>query len=214
MPGGGAVLKKAKQYEDQIRHLVMDNKDATIFEWLRKYPIDHSSRRHLFGIVEEIKSLYPNKDIKILDQGAAEGIILRLLKDDGYDVLGVDIEPGFKNLWKILDVEGIIGDCCKLDWWDGTKYSAIIATVWVTCKGDKNPKNKIIDKEGKIQRLKNIRENWFKMLNKRGVVYFDVNEQKYPLKMVKKVFGRAFETEIFSEKIDTPRVIIRCRKMI
>lgn len=201
-----ALLIEARELQKMVRRMII-SKDGIIPEkkhvarWIMKHPITAEMRLHLFQILEDILSR-PKE--RVLDQGAAEGIVCKLLQNRGYEVLAVDIDPLFLNCWKKLSIEGKIADCTSNDWWDRRKFDTIIAGVWVACKGSK----KRITNSRKRD-LERIRDNWVEILRDGGVVYFDVNVNKYPITPLMQIFKTKFKIEQFSKK---PRCVLKCTK--
>jgi hypothetical protein len=64
--------------------------------------------------------------------------------------------------WKKINVPYVVGDCLNLDWWDGTLYNIIIATVWPTSQGKKDI-IKFTRNHDKINRINKIKKNWKKI---------------------------------------------------
>jgi len=193
-----SLLKEASKHNNLIH---ISKKNIRILKWIAKYPVTHKGRRHLFQILQDILS---RPACRVVDQGAAEGIICRLLQDRNYDVLAVDLEPEFRQCWNRLSVEGEIADCSYNNWWDGKKFDIIIAGAWVACHGS----------EKKITRdrrhtLERIRDSWTEILKDGGIVYFDVNVNKYPLNPLLKIFETKFEIKRFSK---IPRHVFKCIK--
>ena len=198
------IVEKSKIYSSIINDLVLKfHGSKGIFQWLLKYPIYHSGRNHLFDIYNDIVQCH--KGSKILDQGAAEGIFCKLLSDAGFDTFAVDIEPEFLEFWKILGVDGVIGDCFSLDWWNQCKYDIIIACVWVTSSGEKINKKNEFEKRKKAIQVVNC---WGDLLNKNGCVYVDVNKNKVPFDMFFEVVGKYF----FINEIKSHRDIFKLVK--
>lgn len=195
------IEEKALRYHQSVASIGIPKTNDTL-RWVSRYNISHPGRRHLFQIAKDIMSL---PQCRVIEQGAAEGIICKILQDEGYNVFAVDNEPFFKKCWKRLGVKGVIGDCSDVDWWNGRRYDVIIAGVWVACKGSKS---KRLTAERRKELIK-IRDNWFQILSPAGIVYFDVNTSKYPLRPLMQVFGEKFEASVFKKK---PRLLIKCIK--
>ncbi len=197
--------EKALQYEKQVLPFFKGQK-SDIFTWIKKYPVCHSSRSHMFSIFQDILTL--PLETKILEQGAAEGVICRLLQDSGYDVVAMDIEPVFKKMWDHLKIKGVIGDGYRLDWWDGTLFDVVIACVWVTSMGKKLKGSKDVGKS-KIERLIAVENSWYQMLSPGGLVFVDINDRKVPLKVVYDHFSDRFNITQFMLK---PRIVLKLEK--
>ena len=193
---------KLKDYEKLVSFIYELSSNTTL-AWLSRYPVSSPNRKHLLQIVTDISK---QAHCRIVEQGAAEGIICRVLQDMGHDVSAVDIEPEFKRCWSVLRVSGVVGDCTSLDWWDGKAlYDVVIAGVWVACKGKESVK---IGKK-RAKQLRMIRDNWSSILQGKGVVYFDVNPEKYPIKPLSEIFQEKFSVTLFKRK---PRCILKCTK--
>lgn len=194
------LIQIARSYEKRVSFIYCDKSNVTL-KWIAKYHFTCFHREHIFQI---IKDIFRSKPCRVLDQGAAEGIALRLLSDRGFTTFAVDCEPKFQLCWDDLGIKGVIGDCGLLDWWDGNLYDKIIAGVWVACKGS----------EGKMTRKKKtwlaqVRDNWYSILASQGIVYFDVNNRKYPIQSTIKIISKKFHIKIFKEK---PRLLLKCQK--
>ena len=55
--------------------------------------------------------------------------------------------------------------------------------------------------------LFDIKNTWVKILNKGGIVYFDVNESKFPMEFVQKTISEDF---IIKEIMRKPRRVLKC----
>jgi len=201
------LVKTAKKYDAIVKRFIARRPKQGVLKWINKHPFYQRARWHLHEIYEDIIQL-PH-DNTVLDQGASDGIFCRLLIDEGFQATAVDRCKEFKKLWKLLDVPGIIGDCKTLDWWNGTEYNVIVATVWPTICGKKNRSCRK-DKE-KIDHLTKIKNNWLKILAPNGILYFDVKENRYQPKYVMKFFSDDFEVAKLKTR-KTPRTILRCVK--
>jgi len=196
-----SIIVEIKKYEKMVSN-IYDSPNNFTMEWMSRYHVSSSNRRHLVQIVDDILKRPP---CKVLDQGAAEGVICRILQDKKYSTFALDRELSFAKCWQKIGIKGVVGDCMSLDWWDGSKYDVIIAGVWVACKGRKA---KSLNRT-KIDNLTITRDNWISLLKTKGVVYFDVNKAKYPLKQVKRIFCSSFVIEDFAKK---PRTVLKCMK--
>ncbi|MFA6088650.1 MAG: hypothetical protein WC755_02185 [Candidatus Woesearchaeota archaeon] len=187
-------MNKIKYYKS-IKSILDQFPMEEPFIWLRKYPIYHKNRIHLFDIIKDI-CLNIKSGAKIIEQGSAEAISLRVLKDKGYSVFAVDININMKLFWDKLDIPGTIGDCTGLEWWNGELFNVIIATVWTACDGPCS--SKLTEK--KKERLSKIRDNWMKILDHEGIIYFDINPKKYHQKEVRDIFGQNFVLKVLSTR--------------
>jgi len=190
-----------------ISNIATRKREEEIFGWLSKYPVISNSRIHLLHIIQDI--LQEPQCQFILDQGAAEGCVCRLLQDAGRKVFAMDVENAFTEYWDTLGIRGIVGNAENLNWWDGNKFDTIIATVWVTCKGKKYKRQKPKIEDDKIRRIEAIRQNWMEMLSDKGRVYFDIDTTRYTLEAIKKVFVNGFYCSVLME---SPRLIIKLIK--
>ena len=194
------LIERAKQYEKAV-DFIYDDKSNVTLKWIAKYPFTCKHRRHTFQI---IKDILRSKKGRVLDQGGAEGITACLLTEEGFKVLVVDEEPKFKRCWEKLDVNGVVGDCGSLSWWDGNSFEVIIAGVWAACKGDEG--SMTADKK---EWICHVRDNWSILLSQEGILYFDVNIKKYPIKAVKTIMEEKFSVNILKKK---PRLLLKCYK--
>lgn len=199
-----SIKSSAIDYESKVRHLIYQKPDEGIFNWLRKYPI--STRTHLFDIVQDVVSNC--NSVQIIDQGAAEGIVCRILKDYGHYCTAMDIEPAFSEMWQILGVDGIVGDCMNEKNYNGKHYDVIIATVWATCFGTKNKRKSSMDNAKRLH-MNTLCCAWNVILSTNGVVYADVATNRFPLKETLKLFSSFFSVDILTNK---PRIIVRLKK--
>src|SRR5438067_1176867 len=94
-------------------------------EWIAA-PEDDLVARSLLDLVG------PRRDERILDLGCGQGRIARLLAEAGNHVVGVDLSSELLAIARAKggrQVRYIHADVCASDWWDGTPFDGVIASM-------------------------------------------------------------------------------------
>ena len=89
-------------------------------------PEDDFVARSLLGLVGPVTGQ------RILDLACGEGRIARALAASGNDVVGVDLSAGLLEIARAEERDRITytdGDVCATDWWDGTAFDGVVASM-------------------------------------------------------------------------------------
>jgi SAM-dependent methyltransferase len=89
-------------------------------------PDDDFVARSLLGLVGPVGGQ------RILDLACGEGRIARALAATGNDVVGVDLSAGLLAMARGKECARITylrGDVCATDWWDGTPFDGVVASM-------------------------------------------------------------------------------------
>jgi SAM-dependent methyltransferase len=102
-----------------------DDHAAWYHDWVFA-PEDDLVARSLLGLVG------PARGERILDLACGEGRIARALAGTGNHVVGVDLSSGMLAIARREERRGITylhGDVCATDWWDGTPFDGVVASM-------------------------------------------------------------------------------------
>lgn len=118
------------------------------------------------NFIDSILKKHNLKGKKILDIACGTGTHAKLLKEKGYSVTGIDINPGMLKIArkKAKGIKFIRGDMKKLELKE--KFDAIICMFTS------------INYNTTLKELKKALSNFYKILNKGGIVIFDLGLTK------------------------------------